>query len=366
MSVVANITSPSIIVPLPPPGTNWLAVIDSALVFLMIGATMGAVTVAMLLALLFFSTANLRRKPVFILNVVALLLGITGAVINIYEEVHTLKYPTIPLSPRVIIAIGTIDGIAPTLVDSILILRVYSVFPPRSTPRIQFIVLMGVPILISIARLINAIIYLTSYARTIHASTGAGGAAVLVTSPLPSVKIEWFLQVFDDLFLSLVFLSRVYRHGMSKEPQTVSEKIKTLFWISASNFVFPVMLGIVQLVIYMAKPKEYLLAVYVEETNFHLNIIGLVFATVWAAEGHWADANDIKDSSTRISTLQFNNNFPGLVSRHRPNRITLSSGSNLTTLQEVHDMVPMNSFPVALDPSKAGLSGIKEGEVCDV
>ena len=124
------------------------------------------------------------------------------------------------------------------------------------------------------------------------------------------------------------------------------------------------MLGIVQLVIYMAKPKEYLLAVYVEETNFHLNIIGLVFATVWAAEGHWADANDIKDSSTRISTLQFNNNFPGLVSRHRPNRITLSSGSNLTTLQEVHDMVPMNSFPVTLDPSKAGLSGIKEGEVC--
>lgn len=104
---------------------------------------------------------------------------------------------------------GTLDGITPTLVDSILILRVYSVFPPRSTPRIQFIFLMGVPILISIARLVNAIVYITSYARNIHASTGVEGAAVLVTSPLPSVKIEWFLQVFDDLLvnsLSMIYL----------------------------------------------------------------------------------------------------------------------------------------------------------------
>ena len=120
------------------------------------------------------------------------------------------------------------------------------------------------------------------------------------------------------------------------------------------------MLGIVQLVIYMAKPKDYLLAVYVEETNFHLNIIGLVFATVWAAEGHWADANDIKDPSTRIPTLQFNANSPGLVSQHLPDRIFLSSGSDLSTSQETHDISPL---PLVLDPSKAGIERIGEREV---
>ena len=83
---------------LPPPGTNFLAVIDGSIPFLMIGATMGAALFVMLLALLFFSTASMKWKPVFILNVVSVLCGISVAVVNIYEEVGDIIFHRIILN----------------------------------------------------------------------------------------------------------------------------------------------------------------------------------------------------------------------------------------------------------------------------
>lgn len=85
VAMTSNFTGDA--VPPPPPDTIWVAEVGPALNFIMIGATMGSAHVTMLMALFFFSTPILRRKPVFSLNVLALLLGIAGAVTNIYEEV---------------------------------------------------------------------------------------------------------------------------------------------------------------------------------------------------------------------------------------------------------------------------------------
>jgi len=77
---------------LPPPGTNWIEALRPAVTFMLIGATMGSVMVVMLLALLFFSTPSLRKTPIFLLNVVVILLGLCGAIINIYEEVGSFWF----------------------------------------------------------------------------------------------------------------------------------------------------------------------------------------------------------------------------------------------------------------------------------
>lgn len=88
---------------------------------------------------------------------------------------------------------------------------------------------------------------------------------------------------------------------------TLSQKISTLFWISTSNFVFPVILSIVQIAIYMASPDNYLVALYVETVNYHFTIMGVVFATVWAAEGRWEDDNNInKPLDAVLSSIRFN------------------------------------------------------------
>lgn len=82
-----NMSNSTLATDYPPEGTNWVAAIVPAVNFLMIGATAGSVEFVMLCALLFFSTSALRRTPIFILNVVALLIGLSASALNVYEEV---------------------------------------------------------------------------------------------------------------------------------------------------------------------------------------------------------------------------------------------------------------------------------------
>ncbi|KII92794.1 hypothetical protein PLICRDRAFT_696089 [Plicaturopsis crispa FD-325 SS-3] len=288
----------------PPPGTNFLVVIDSAVNFLLIGATMGSVLLAMLLALLFFSTKAIRRKPIFVLNVIAVLLGILQAIVTVYAEVHTLKYPTVRLGDTTSYIVAALEGYTPTFVDAILFFRLYSVYPRRTTSRAKFCAILGIPVLVTIGRVANATIYIVNYADTLHKlvipNTANAKTRPVVDSPSPCVKIEWSLQVFIDVYSSAIFLYRVYLQS-SWQSRTVSDKVKALFWISVSNFVFPVILGIVQLAIYVARPDIYILAVYVEVVNFHFTIMGVVLATVWMAEERWADARGMNEDPARAS-----------------------------------------------------------------
>ncbi|KIJ13775.1 hypothetical protein PAXINDRAFT_135634 [Paxillus involutus ATCC 200175] len=199
-----------------------------------------------------------------------------------------------------ILTMGVLNGFTPILVDCILLLRLVAVFPRHRTPRYLWLAIMGVPILIKIGRMINFIFFVVYQTREINnlvkSRTSVGGASILLTV-LPNVKIEWIFQVFDDLFSSGLFLWRVYREGMFEVGQSVSEKVKQLFWISTYNFVFPVLLSLAQIVIYMINEENYLIALYIEEANFHFSIMGLVFATVWAAEGRWKDARSVGHSA---------------------------------------------------------------------
>lgn len=84
--------------------------------------------------------------------------------------------------------------------------------------------------------------------------------------------------------------------------------------ISVTNFVFPVVLGVTQLAIYLAKPEAYLIAVYVEIINFHTTTIGAVFATLWVAERRW-DA-DRSDHHYDFSVHAFDEDSPRPISKH--------------------------------------------------
>ncbi|KAJ7019184.1 hypothetical protein C8F04DRAFT_1276553 [Mycena alexandri] len=301
-----NLTS----IPGPPPGTVWRAAVGPALNFIMIAATMGSALIAMLLALFFFSTPSLRRKPVFILNVAGLILGIWYAIAQVYEEFRTLLFPNDPVDPHFILVMGAWVVIVPALIDCILLLRISVVYPYSRTSPATFYFVMGVPILTMIARLINAAIFLDRFVKTINTKTAAGEALQALAFHLPSIKIEWVLQVFDDIFSSAIFLSRVYTQTMFSHGRTMSQTIRALFWISASNFVFPVILGIAQLATYLANPDS-LTPLYIEAVNFHFTIMGVVFATLWVAEGEWAGTRNFgsKESvsaSSEVSTIILN------------------------------------------------------------
>lgn len=88
-----------------------------------------------------------------------------------------------------------------------------------------------------------------------------------------------------------------------------SKKIATLFWISATNFVFPVILSVAQLVALLVIPSRYDIALCINEVNIHISIIAVVFATVWVFEGRWAETHGLVvttvPAASQFSAMRF-------------------------------------------------------------
>lgn len=62
--------------------------------------------------------------------------------------------------------------------------------------------------------------------------------------------------------------------------------LKGLFIIALSNFVFPALFSIAQLIVTFRDP-DFLVGAYIFMVNIYVSIIGVVFATVWAGTTRW-------------------------------------------------------------------------------
>lgn len=59
-------------------------------------------------------------------------------------------------------------------------------------------------------------------------------------------------------------------------------RLRTLFWIAFFNFLIPVFLNIVQLAL-IYNDSNLFHTIYVYEINTYVNIIGVLFATIWCS-----------------------------------------------------------------------------------
>lgn len=74
-------------IPLPPPGTNYLATLKLSIPWLLTGTVLSSLLIPILIALLVFSTPQTRRHPIFMFNMLGVLLGLAEGALNIYLEV---------------------------------------------------------------------------------------------------------------------------------------------------------------------------------------------------------------------------------------------------------------------------------------
>lgn len=109
-----------------------------------------------------------------------------------------------PLDPTPLsfnIAIGVLGAIQSILVDTILLVRLISVFPRTSVGARGFYSMLVIPVLLKVARIINLIIFIKALA---DATKNPATAIVLVAQiweGAPYLKIEWFAQLFDNTFV---------------------------------------------------------------------------------------------------------------------------------------------------------------------
>ncbi|THG97761.1 hypothetical protein EW026_g4309 [Hermanssonia centrifuga] len=101
----------------------------------------------------------------------------------------------------------------------------------------------------------------------------------------PGTRVEFFLQVFDNAYMSILFLYKIREarkrtkriSAVGFHRSSYGSKLRTLFWIAASNFVFPVMLSLAQ-IIFLYVASDNFNAVYVALLFFVNDIVEIVCA----------------------------------------------------------------------------------------
>ncbi|KAJ7693216.1 hypothetical protein B0H17DRAFT_839329, partial [Mycena rosella] len=280
-------------IPPPPPGLNYIAALKPSVTLLMIGTVWSSMLIPLLIVLLLFSNPRLRRQPIFILNFIAVLAGIVLGIINIYLEVTAIISPLIPVKASVFIGFVAIILYMPVLMDTILIVRLFAVYPPHMVSWPRRCAIFGPPIIFKLLRVANLMIFIIKWTRLIKDyETPILAGQVLWGSDEPWTRIEWFSQVFDNFYASVLFILRLQQGRYVNENTALflnlnldvlashGSRLRSLFFIALGNFVFPCLLSLIQL-IFLFRGRQFLDGTYVFLTNCYVEIIGVLLATIW-------------------------------------------------------------------------------------
>ncbi|KAI0655741.1 hypothetical protein C8Q70DRAFT_887464, partial [Cubamyces menziesii] len=279
-------------VPIPPPRLSYIAVIEPSLSTLLLVTMLSSFLVPILVVLFYSSSPVTRMKPIFLMNVVTIVLALALGAIDITLQTKAiLAMPTIrPLQT----ALTCLMILAPFCAELVLILRVIAVYPARSVSWSTRLLVYSPIAVLKAARIANIVVCVVKF---VHLSTHAQDFSQTGQTAwnLPYVKVEWFLQLIDMAFVSVLFLARLHRSTSCEHKPTIptsrtstrafritlSSRVRTLFWIAASNLIFPVLLNLIELV-YIFRDSSFLHGTYVYFVNIHVQIIGVLLTTIWS------------------------------------------------------------------------------------
>ncbi|KAF8735165.1 hypothetical protein AX14_002620 [Amanita brunnescens Koide BX004] len=286
---------------------------------LLIVTCVGSAMLVPLFVLLWFSSnSETRRKPIFIANVVSIVIGLAFAGVSIAQILSQLLNPLATPNIPLYLTYNILFGFTPLLVESILLIRLFAVYPFRTTPLKTFLAIFIPITLLKVGRLANTITYVENISDEILGARQQSLFWYLDTCRIwfTNYTVEWFLQVVDNTSMSVLFLVKLNEvRALRTRAQRWSSTLEALFWIAVSNFVIPVMLSIAQLVV-MWISKDMITVALICIVNIYGEIIGVLLATIWTGEsrdqpringGMQSDRGEIPDNRDMIlKTCIFN------------------------------------------------------------
>jgi hypothetical protein len=284
--------------------------LQASVTFVLIGAVFASLLVPMLVSLFFFSTGEFRRRGLFYLNAFALVFGIAQGVLLTALYVRSILEPQANLFGGSL-AVNIVFLFSPLLVESILLLRLVTVFPSRVHGRRTLFAVLALPVLVRIGRLVNMCLAIAWLGA---ASTGLRDNMSQWWALLPYVRAEWLLALVDNAYVSLVFLYRLQMHAPIAQQRTnaMALRVRRLFFIAVSNFILPGVLNFVQIVLIFTLPNPsdpparqaqvFYVCAYIMIVFNYVCVIGVVFATIWSTGSSWASEWASMSEGSRPST----------------------------------------------------------------
>lgn len=279
------------------------------LTVILIVAPLGAVLLPVIGVLLFFTPTESRRRPVFVLNILACILGICQAIYFTSLYSYVVLHPNKPVSRTTAIAAIATLLTPPILVDSILLFRLLVFYPIQLTPRNTILAIMTPTILCKVARLACLIAFLVTYPVARLDGPSYAMLPQLVWGRGPWIIALFALQALDNTYVSSMFLYKLYCFGYSTQKaltccrKDIFSRVPAVFFITLGNYVVPVTIDIAVIVLMIFLPG-WSNGTYILFVANYITILGIVFATVWTTNLNWimrrmAEAgNDARTQST--------------------------------------------------------------------
>ncbi|KAI0304411.1 hypothetical protein B0F90DRAFT_1815742 [Multifurca ochricompacta] len=262
------------------------------LTIILIVVPLGATLIPIIGTLIFFTPTESRKRPVFVLNILACLLGICQAVFFASLNTSVVLHPDKPVSHITLIAAIAILLAPPILIDSILLLRLLAFYPIQLTPHNTLIAILTPTFLIKAARLACLIAFLVAYPVSRLDAPGYVAVRGLVWGRGPWVIALFALQALDNSYVSSMFLYKLYCFGYTTQKavggssRDIFSRVPAVFIIALGNYVVPVTIDITVIALMILLP-DWSSGVYILFVANFITILGIVFATVWTTNQNW-------------------------------------------------------------------------------
>ncbi|THU90785.1 hypothetical protein K435DRAFT_841293 [Dendrothele bispora CBS 962.96] len=267
------------------------------------------VSFSLFVALVYSSNQKSRRTPLFWFSVVAIGFGTVPSILFlkllVQSFVKAVGATTEFIKPY-IFALSFFSYFSSIFVDSILLLRIVAVFPPARMPRKSVVAVFGPLLIVKLARIgtvIAAVFHFISFSRTV--SPEHPQELYPAATKLPEPKAVWSLQLMDNAICSFLFLYKLHKIqslslSLGKNTPYI-KRLHTLFILAISNFVFPVIFVIVQL-IFISRDISYLPIACLNVSGVNIEVIGVLFATIWSAQlrDNWNDGIESSEVTHEI------------------------------------------------------------------
>ncbi|KAI6102951.1 hypothetical protein F5141DRAFT_1293561 [Pisolithus sp. B1] len=241
--------------------------------------------------LLALSTRESRRRIVFRLNMLAICLALTTSILGGILNGKAIVDPSNPVSTSVFIAASTFVYFPPLLYDSILLTRLFALYPPSGTPPTTLLKIFAFPLCVKCTR----VVFITLCINDIVEGVTTTVTEVLVHDEAtiwfrnPHIISEWTLQMVDNMYSVSLFLYNLHvRARPLKSGCGIPNRICQFFYISTANFVFPLAFNIILLIFVVTDHSPNSGGGVLLLINNYVTVIGVMCATIWFSRSEWA------------------------------------------------------------------------------
>ncbi|KAI5998249.1 hypothetical protein EDD15DRAFT_2364048 [Pisolithus albus] len=241
----------------------------------------------LLIVLFAFSTKESRRRLVFRLNVLAICVSMTLGVLVGLVAGNAMMDPFNQVSKSAYIASIVFALFPPVLYDSILLTRLFALYPISTTHPTTLLKIFAFPVCVKCARVIVIAVGLHHYVSSELTTTSLEEAMPSAWYRNPEMTAEWGMQIADNFYSVTIFLYNLHiRTSSVKRFGGVVERIRQIFFISVANFVFPLIFNVAQ-IICITTNRSPTAGVLLLMINNYVTVVGVLCATLWFSGSEW-------------------------------------------------------------------------------